>query len=411
MRKSSLGTVFFTVFLDLLGIGIIIPVLAPLFFDPNGILPIETTYATRALMLGLLSGVYPFAQFFGAPILGAMSDRFGRKPVLLMSQAGSCIGYLLFALGISQVSIPLLFLSRVIDGFTGGNVTVAMSAIADQSDAKNRAKNFGLIGMAFGLGFILGPYIGGKLADPRVVSWFTPSTPFLFAALLTALNMLSVIVRFPETLKEKRMVPISLSTGFRNIVKGIRMPNVRALLAVTFFFTLGFNFFTQFFSVYLVSYFGYTSSGIGDVFAYIGLWIAITQGGLTRVFAKRFAPTDILAYSLLGLAIVLPALLLPQTRIGLFCVMPFLAICNGLTMANSRALLSNSADASSQGEVMGIGDSLSALAMTIPPVLSGILVTIDLRLPTLVAGVTVLVAWACFVLWFTKGHQQKFHAT
>ena len=138
------------------------------------------------------------AQFFGAPILGAMSDRFGRKKILILSLVGTCIGYLFFGAGIAAASLITLFISRAIDGFTGGNISIALSAIADISDPKEKAKNFGLIGMAFGLGFILGPYIGGKLADPSVVGWFTHSTPFWFAAALTFLNIILVTFRSEE---------------------------------------------------------------------------------------------------------------------------------------------------------------------------------------------------------------------
>ena len=157
---------------------------------------------TRGILFGLLIAVFPIAQFFGAPLIGAYSDRVGRKKAMILSLAGTALGYLLMALGIFWKNIPLIFFGRVVVGFAGGNIAVAMSAIADMSDAKTKAGNFALIGMSFGLGFIMGPFIGGKLSDPSLVSWFDFSTPFFFAALLSALNTALVFLIFRETLTE-----------------------------------------------------------------------------------------------------------------------------------------------------------------------------------------------------------------
>ena len=191
--KAPLLTIFLTVFLDMLGVGIVIPVIAPLLLDPShNMLSVDYTVEARTILLGFLIAAYPLAQFFGAPMLGALSDRFGRKKLLFISLIGTFAGYILFATAILEQNIYLLFFSRLLDGFTGGNISIALSAISDSSDEKSKAKNFGIVGAAFGLGFILGPYIGGKLADPGIVSWFNASTPFWFAAILTAVNLLFV---------------------------------------------------------------------------------------------------------------------------------------------------------------------------------------------------------------------------
>jgi DHA1 family tetracycline resistance protein-like MFS transporter len=408
-KKFSLLTIFLIVFIDMLGVGIIIPVIAPLFFSPTGILPLGTSYETRAMLMGFLTASYPFAQFFGAPILGAMSDRFGRKPVLMASLSGTLVGYILFGFAVLTANIPLLFLSRMLDGFTGGNISVAMSTIADMTDKEHRAKNFGIVGMAFGLGFILGPYIGGKFADPNIVSWFNAATPFFFAAGLTGVNILMVIIRFSETLKKKIMTRISFTTGFRNIIKGFSMPNLRVMFTIVLLMTFGFTFFTQFFQVYLIEKFGYTSSQIGDVFAYIGLWIAFTQGFINRFISTRIPSHRVLRFTIIGLALTFPALLFPETTPVLLCVLPFVAIFQGLTQPNQNALISASAGAESQGEVMGINSSLQAFGQMIPPILAGFLITVDIRLPILVAGAFTFIAWLLYIIYFNEKRSRVFH--
>lgn len=407
--RPSLAPLFLTVFIDLVGLGIIIPILAPLFISPTSdFFAASTPYATRTIALGLLIAMYPIAQFFGAPLLGALSDRYGRKKLLVLSLLGTLIGYLLFGMGILTKQLWLLFVSRILDGFTGGNISIAMSSIADISDEKSKVRNFGLIGMAFGLGFIIGPYIGGKLADPSIVSWFTAATPFWFAGILTCVNIVLVLTNFRETLKEKRTTPVSLFTGFRNLKKAMQMPNLRLLFLIIFLCTFGFNFFTQFFQVYLVEKFGFTQSNIGDVFAYIGIWVAIAQGSIIRPLSKRFSPTQLLSFSLLGLGLTFPILLIPDTASALFFILPCIAIFNGLTQPNSSALISNSADAASQGEILGINQSIQSLGQAIPPIISGIIVSINRSLPMLIAGISVLLAWTLFMTLYKKS-SQKFH--
>ncbi|MBA3706890.1 MAG: MFS transporter, partial [Bacteroidetes bacterium] len=334
-NKSPLLTIFLTVFIDLLGVGIVIPVIGPLMLDPtHHMLPLEMSMHSRTILLGFLIAAFPLAQFFGAPMLGALSDRHGRKKILTLSLFGTLIGYLLFAFAILEQNIYILFASRILDGFTGGNISIALSSISDVSDEKSKAKNFGMVGAAFGLGFILGPYIGGKLADPTIISWFNTATPFWFAAILTILNLLFVFVAFPETLREKRHSPVSMLTGMRNIGRAFQLTHLRTIFLVVFLITLGFNFFTQFFQVFLINKFSYSISQIADIFAYIGIWIVFAQGGLQRPFSKKYLPLSILQISALGLGIALPFLLMPTESKYIFYVLPFIAIFQGLTQPN-----------------------------------------------------------------------------
>ena len=406
-KKFVMLPIFFTVFLDLLGLGIVIPILPAVLLDPrSAVLPFSYDFSTRTLIYGFLIASYPLAQFFGAPILGSLADQKGRKKLLTISLLGTLLGYILFALGIMYNNIYLLFIGRILDGFTGGNISIAQSSIADISTPETKSRNFGLIGMAFGLGFIIGPYIGGKLADPSIISWFSYATPFWLSVILTSINILLVLLYFPETLVNISVASkVSILTGFKNIKKAFTYKDLRTMFLVGFLLTVGFNFFTQFFQVFLIGKFQFNQSKIGDLFAYMGIWIALSQGVFLRPLSKKYNPMSILSVCIILLALTFPLLLLPTKAIGIYLIIPFIAIFQGLTQPNSTAIISNLADKDRQGEILGINQSIMSLAQAIPPIIAGFITSISLNLPTIFAAGSTLVAWLVFRIFFIK--QQK----
>lgn len=412
--KSPIFALWLTVFIDLLGIGIVIPIFASLFFIPGSDffqfkLIIGDTKISTQVLYGFLIASYPIFQFFGAPILGDLSDNFGRKKLLMISIFGTLLGYIIIAVGIINQNIFLVFLGRILDGFTGGNISVAQSSISDLSTNENKARNFGLIGLAFGLGFVLGPYIGGKLSDSNNINWFNNSTPFFFASILTGINLILIYFYYSETLRvKKEFQKIIFFKGFKNILK-ITQSNskLKKLLLVNFFFAFGFNFFTQFFQVFLIYKFAFSSSQIGDIFAYIGIWIAITQGFILRPLVKKFIPQNILKISLLFLGFSFLLLLIPNKSIYLFVIIPIISIFNGISQPNLTTLISNTGDEKIQGEILGINQSIQSLAQAIPPIVAGFISTIAIELPILVASIFTLLAWATFLLLVFNNQQSK----
>jgi len=406
-KGSPLLALFLTIFIDMLGVGILIPVF-PLLILPNSpdvILPTTWTISQGFILLGWLSATYPLAQFFSAPVLGQLADRYGRKKILAISIAGTTLGYILFALAIATHNIPLLFASRLLDGLTGGNLSVAQAGIADISTAKNRARNFGFIGMAFGLGFILGPYIGGKLADPNVVSWFNAETPFYFTAMLSFINVLLILAFLPETLKIAKKARIDISRPFKNIATAFSRPGIRSVMPTSFLFTAGFTFFTTFFAIVLAQKFGFKQGNTGDYFAYIGLWIAIVQGGLTGLVAKRYKDYQVLRVSIFISAIsLLGYFLIPAGGSSwLFLIPPFMALGNGLTMAFNSSLISRISPRAVQGESLGINSSVMALAQAFPAIIAGYVATVDDNLPIFVGSVIIALAGIAFWIFFKPG--------
>ncbi len=409
-RAQSMFPILLTVFIDMIGVGIVIPLFAPMFLSPSSpFFPASFSLADRTVLMGFLLAVYPLALFFGAPVFGALSDHSGRKKVLMISLTGTVLGYIIAGMGVINGHLALIFIGRAVSGFAGGNIATAMSVISDLSDKKSKAKNFGIIGSLFGLGMIIGPFIGGKLGDSNVVSWFNYATPFWFAACLAATNLLCVMLIFRETLPPEKRVRTKISplTGFINIKKAFGTPNLRIIFIVSFLYTLGFNFYTQFFQVYLIEKFAFGPSQIGSWFAYIGVWIIITQGFIVGRVSKRFAPEKIVYVCMLCVPVSLLLLLIPQSPYGLFFIVPLFAIFQGLNWPNLLAIVSNLGDEKSQGEIIGINQSMQALAMAITSVMAGFVVSMYLNAPIIVASGIIFSAWLVFMIFF-RGKSQKF---
>ncbi len=409
LEGRALPVVILTIFLDVLGVGVLIPVIPQLLADPASnfyLLPAGWTYKGGLVLLGWLVAIYPLMQFLATPILGQLSDRFGRKPILGFSIFGTSIGYILFAIGILQRNIPLLFFARALDGITGGNLSVAQAVIADVTPPKDRAKRFALIGAAFGTGFVLGPYLGAKLSSPGISffglfhtpSWFNPATPFWFTAILSFVNFCLVIFLLPETHKALRKVKIKVTQSINNIITAVSYPGLRVIFPSIFLFWGGFAFFQTFFQVFLIQNLHFTPSNIGDFFAYVGIWIAIVQAVITPMLAKRFKPFQVLRVTFIGAGITLFLYMLATSTTDLLWITPIFALFLGNSIANSLALVSISADARIQGEVLGINASVQSLAQAIPAALSGYIAAISVSTPILVGGITVIAGGLIFLL-------------
>ncbi|HEX2906907.1 MAG TPA: MFS transporter [Phototrophicaceae bacterium] len=282
--------VFVIVLVDLLGLTIIIPLL-PLY---------AAAFGADAFMVGLLQTAYPLMQLVGSPILGSLSDRYGRKPVLIASQLGTFAGFIL--LGFAN-ALPLVFLSRIIDGLTGGNIVVAQAAITDSTTEKTRTQGLGLIGAAFGLGFTLGPAIGGIAL---VLSGNDYHVPALLAAGFSLLSILLTAFWFKETLpveqrgKAKTLASVNVVA---NISRSLRNPLIGVLLVLMFLQQLVFGGFESLLSLFTLSRLGMNASGNALLFVFVGLILVLVQGKYIGVWSRKYGERKLI-YAGLGLLAV-----------------------------------------------------------------------------------------------------------
>lgn len=407
LQSKPLFVIFYTVFLDLIGFGILMPILPVLMTDPSSsfyLLPASLDIKHAYILLGILWAIFPICQFFTAPILGQMSDKFGRKNLLVITLTGGLISALLFALAFTSKNLPLLFLSRIVQGITGGNIAIAMAAIADVTKPEERAKNFGLVGMAFGLGTVFGPVIGGKLADPSFVRWFTTATPFWFTALLSFLNLMLLIFIFPETNKQKRAdLHIHWGKAIHNILHVYSLKDLRPALSTLFLFDAGFSFYATFMGVFLISRFGFNQGDIGDFFMYTGAWVVATQIFIIGRVAKRFGEQPVLKLIFFIMALAIMFFGITTKSWQLFLIAPFLIIATGLGRSFISSLISRSAGADVQGEVMGISSSVSFLGQAMPPIISGfIAASVAAQAPLYAAAIILFLAGLAFVMFYRK---------
>jgi len=386
-----LGPIFLTVFIDLLGFGLVLPFLAKEARDTFGVTAFEAT---------LLASVYSLMQFLFVPVWGRMSDRVGRRPVLVWSIAGTALS--MAGLGASLAwggSIAWLFAARVFGGIATANLGTASAYIADSTPPSERARGMGLIGVAFGLGFILGPGIGGSLAKIPVAGHHGV-IPCFVAAGLSVCNFVWVVFGVPESLPPERRASLPRrGLAPLNVVamrEAFDLPGVGLAIAINFIVVLSFTNLDQTFTFFCGDLFGIDERGTGYVLAFIGVVAAGVQGGLVRPLAKRFDEAVLIRAGAAIQALAFAGLALAGTlgsHAALFASGGLLALGNGLTQPSTSAFISKRAPADRQGGTLGTNQSFASLARTFGPATGGWLYgTLGARAPYGAASVGMVVA-------------------
>lgn len=352
-QRRTLTFVILTVFLDLLGAGILIPILPYL----------VRQFRSDAFTVGMLSVSFSLAQFVAAPLLGALSDRIGRRPVLLFSILGSAGGYFLFGWA---GSLWVMYLARIIDGITGGNISTAMAAIADVSKPEDRAKNFGLIGMAFGFGFIIGPVLGG------VLSKISLQAPAYGAAVIALITAAFGFFAFPETLPvERRNAKGAELNPLRPIAAAFARPEMRTLLLALFFLNFAFAGLQTNFSNFTMDRFQFTADQNAWVFAFIGVMVAVMQGGVVRRLIPIFGESKL---ALAGFGLFTAGFLLLAASWIPWWIYPavgLIAVGSSFTNPTLNAMVSRRAGPSEQGSILGTTQSVLSLTRVFGPLWAG----------------------------------------
>lgn len=355
---KPLTVLFFTIFLDLLGFGLIIPIL-PVYADELG---------AGGFVIGLLGASYSLMQFLFAPFWGGLSDRYGRRPIIMSSILLVAGSYLVFA---HAVTLPLLFLSRILAGIGSANLSAAQAFISDVSTPENRAKNFGLIGAAFGLGFIFGPVAGGWLKEHYEVIGVG-----YVAAGLNALNLLMAFRWLPESLKQKDPAAPFFQNPFRNLGTQLRRPVISELLIINLVFISAFSMMQITAALLWRDKYGLNEAEIGYVFAFIGVSVALIQGTLIGKFQIWLGERRLLligcglmAIGLWGIPHVPPNWFVPAEFLFLLCN----SFGNAFLTPTLVSLLSARAGKLEQGKVLGVNQSVASLARVIGPAIGGTL--------------------------------------
>lgn len=351
--------IFLTILIDLIGFGMVIPLLT-FYGEEFGASPFD---------IGILTASYSLMQFVFSPILGSLSDRYGRRPILFLSIIGSGIGYLMIGMA---SALWMIYAGRIFGGITAGNLSTAQAYIADVTTRENRAKGMGLFGMAFGLGFILGPAIAG------ILSKFGTHVPFYFAAGLSFLNAGLLYFFLPESRKIGQPATTTKSRNrLAELTEVFKDSRFTSIAWQYFLLVTSFSMMTTAFAFYTSFSFGYDAEKTGYLLAYIGFLAVLMQGGLLGFLVKRFGEARLIVFGFLMLVLSLFAVPYINAKSGgltaLLIGTAFFSLGNSLTSPSLNALASKNSSEHEQGKALGIMQSAASLARVIGPAICGVL--------------------------------------
>ena len=386
MDKRRLFTIFAVVFVDVLGFGLILPLL-PYY---------ATRFGASAFVIGLLTASYPAAQIIGGPLLGRLSDRYGRRPILIVSIAGTAVSFLI--LGWAS-ALWILFAGRILDGLTGGNITVAQSYITDITTAKDRARGLGLTGAAFGLGFIIGPALGGLLSQ------WGYGVPAFVAAGVATLNVLLVTFFLPESLSPERKAELAASprggVTAKRLTEALRRPLFGDALELRFFFGFAFAMFQTMFSLWALKHLNLGPQAIGLLLGYVGVLSVFVQLVLIGPLTRRFSEGLLLVVTLGVAGVFLFAWgVSPSIPVLLVVLTP---LCFAISIQNtvSQSVLSKTVGPTEVGGAFGLSLAVQNVGSIAAPIIGGAIIgSVGTWAPGVLAGVMCLAlvpfAWSKF---------------
>lgn len=395
-KNAAIGFIFVTILIDVLGIGIIVPVMPTLIRSFTG-----GDLSTASRYSGLLMASYAVMQFFFSPILGGLSDKFGRRPVILASLVGFSVDYIVLA---NAPSIFWLFLGRLFAGITGASFTTAQAYIADISKPEDRAKNFGMVGAAFGLGFIVGPAIGGMLGHYGI------RFPFYAAAVLTFVNALYGYFVLPESLQEenRRSFDWRRANPWGSLKNLTKFPLIAGLVGSFFCLQLAGQAHPSTWSYFTMKVFNWTPAEVGYSLAFVGLIVAIVQGGLSRVITPKIGERSAISIGLLlyGAGFLLFAFANKSWMMYAFMI-PF--GLGGIAGPALQSMISQQVGPNEQGELQGGLTSLQSITTIFGPLFASNLFAYFTSQETsyqfpgaafFMAGILVFIGWAIAVKSF-----------
>jgi MFS transporter, DHA1 family, tetracycline resistance protein len=394
--KLSFYTALLIAFIDFMGVGLVFPILSPLLFA-SPLLASSTSHEVRGLWLGILLAVHPFAQFFGSPIWGVLSDHKGRKSVLQISLCVALVGYILFYASIFLFSLSVLLIARMIVGFAAGNMSVVSAAIADLSTPEQKPRHFSLYSMALGIGTAVGPLIGAA-----VIAWGY-SLPFLVATVLVLVNLFLVFLFFRETNLHPQQKKISWNLGVAQLKKAFSLHGeLRMLLLCAFLVVFAWTHYNFFLPVFLISHVHFDVVQINLFVGIQSATYALTTGILNRPLLNRIQPIPLLFISLFFVCLGIASLFIIPSSRWLWPQAIYLGYSTGFFFPLITTIVSNSVSSEIQGEILGILSGIYAAAMVCSTLFLGPFVGIHPRLPIWIGTITLLLITCIGLVYFRK---------
>jgi len=365
---------YLVVFVGFLGYSLMITVFTPMLLqNDNGMLPASSSTSDRTLVLGALLSLYPLGQFLGSPVLGALSDRFGRRPILVGSLAATTVWYAVIAIALSEQSLALLMIASFGAGLSEANIVVAQGAIADSAAPSERQRLFGYIYMWVSLAYVVGPLAGGKLADPGLASWTGYSTPYWVVFGVLAVMLAWIALRFRETRAGGEGAAISYLQALTNLGGVFTDRRLRRLFAVNALMYLAIFGFFRVYPMYLVDEFDLGVSRVSEFVAYVGVPIVIANLWLVGLLAKRFESRTLLIGFGFATGAFMATIVLPSAVDGMWFTLGPTALALAICLSSCAAMISLAAPAREQGRVLGNNQSLQVGAEALSGLVGGAL--------------------------------------
>ncbi|MCC8380156.1 MFS transporter [Xenorhabdus sp. PB30.3] len=385
--------------LDFIGLGMVVAIFPHMMIsDAASLFPEGWDHQKKVVILGIFLAIYPLGQFFGASILGKMSDIYGRRKMMLITVAGTAIAFAASGYAVVEASAGLLLLSRLLAGMMAGNVAIAQASMADISEPGNKTKNLSMIQTALGLAWVIGPPIGGWLTNLSLGQFNGYMTPFAIMAVIFTLLFIYTLVAYPDTLEKHTQEKINAFSGLVQIAKSYSHTKLRIAFTIWTIFVAGWWLFESFLPAYLLDIYSFSSFQIGSFLAIMGATYALFQYLVVRHVAKVTKPENMVQYSLVVSSLAVIAISMVSNVIYLHVFITLFVTSMGFALTGLISSISNLAPENEQGEIMGSISSIQALATLIVMLAGGFLDTINIRVTVVGGGLLLLISWLLFVM-------------
>jgi DHA1 family tetracycline resistance protein-like MFS transporter len=402
-KLRGLLPLYFVIFFGFVGFSLMITIFTPMMLSvQSGMLPTDISVSSRVFILGVLLALYPLGQFLGSPVLGEFSDHYGRRKILILSLLATTIFYFFIAWALMIKSLWLLMLASFLAGLSEANVAIAQGAIADVTDDSNRNRLFGYIYMSGSSAYIFGPLVGGKLADPNLLSWFNYATPFWLVFILLTLVLLWVMITFKETEEHVVQGKIDYFSALTSLVSIVTAKHLRYLYFLDFLFYISIYGFLRCYPMYLVDGFHLSVSASSVFIAWVAVPIILGNLWLTGYLTSRIGVQQLTALSALLTGVFMIIVVIPPGVNALWITLFITSLALAVCLPSSATLLSIAANKDEQGRVMGNNQSLQALSQAVSGVIGGVLAMITVKLSLIILGFFAIAGAALLYFWSAR---------